>query len=403
MTEANEKQRRPRRANGEGSLIKLKGCRFYYAQFYDQNGRKIRISTQTEVKQEALGTLRREMGKVRDNGQTPVTDMRKIRYADLRAGLIASYVEKGNKSLTVRATGEETITGLKQLDRFFEYSETNAGPSVVQITSDTARRFVAQRQAENVKSAVINRSLACLRRMLRIAHEDGKIHSVPVIHLLAEPKPRRGFVPVQKFEEMLAKFPARLQPYIFFLYHCGGRRGEAEQIEWSQVDLEHAFIRLEDDQTKTGEARIVPLPKRLVAMLDEIKPKAGRVFDTTNLRKEWMKACAACGLGTIIPVEGKKYDPRYEGLTLHDFRRSAVRNLVTLAGVPERVAMRITGHKTRSVFDRYHIVATEDLTGAMQAWEAATQTLLPLSNGEKLGKKGRPKARKLLMALSSRG
>jgi hypothetical protein len=42
-----------RRANGEGSLIKLKGCRFWYAQYYGRNGRKIRISTQTEVKQKA--------------------------------------------------------------------------------------------------------------------------------------------------------------------------------------------------------------------------------------------------------------------------------------------------------------------------------------------------------------
>jgi integrase len=171
-----------------------------------------------------------------------------------------------------------------------------------------------------------------------------------------------------------------------FLYHCGGRRGEAELIEWEQVDLKRGFIRLEEEQTKMDEARIVPLPRPLVAMLREIEPKIGRVFDTTNIRKEWGKACAACGLGRIIPVEGKKYDPRYEGLTLHDFRRSAVRNLVTLAGVPEGVAMRITGHKTRSVFDRYHIVSEEDLSGAMQAWEATTKNLLPQSNGAKLGK-----------------
>jgi hypothetical protein len=72
-----------------------------------------------------------------------------------------------------------------------------------------------------------------------------------------------------------------------------------------------------------------------------------------NIHKEWTKACAALGLGRIIAVEGRPYDPRYEGLTLHDFRRSAIRNLVTL-----KVAMEIAGHKTRSAFDRYHIVGT---------------------------------------------
>ncbi len=51
-----------RRANGEGSLIKLNGCRFWYAQYYDNNGRKIRISTRTAVKQEALAVLRKQMG-----------------------------------------------------------------------------------------------------------------------------------------------------------------------------------------------------------------------------------------------------------------------------------------------------------------------------------------------------
>ncbi|MGB0078614.1 MAG: hypothetical protein WBP87_13715, partial [Candidatus Sulfotelmatobacter sp.] len=50
-------------------------------------------------------------------------------------------------------------------------------------------------------------------------------------------------------------------------------------------------------------------------------------------------------------------------------RRSAVRNLVTIAGVPEKVAMTISGHKTRDVFDRYHIVSTTDVTAAMSRLE----------------------------------
>ena len=134
------------------------------------------------------------------------------------------------------------------------------------------------------------------------------------------------------------------------------------------------------------------------------RTETGRVFDTTNIRKEWTKACAAVGLGRIIAVEGRPYDPRYEGLTLHDFRRSAIRNLVTLAGVREKVAMEITGHKTRSVFDRYHIVDTQDVSNAMQQWEAvASQNLLSQRRGSKLGKNVRHSKRKLLMALSSRG
>ena len=115
------------------------------------------------------------------------------------------------------------------------------------------------------------------------------------------------------------------------------------------------------------------------------------------------------GLGRIIAVEGRPYDPRYEGLTLHDFRRSAIRNLITLAGVREKVAMEITGHKTRSVFDRDHIVDTQDVSNAMQQWEAvASQNLLSQTpgsqaRGSKLGKSTRQSDRKSLRALSSRG
>jgi integrase len=165
--------------------------------------------------------------------------------------------------------------------------------------------------------------------------------------------------------------------------------GEAEQIEWSQVDFKSALIRLEEDQTKNSEARTIPLPDILVKMLSKVEPKEGTVFDTTNLRKAWQKACVAAGLGTLTDVDGKA-DPRYTGLIIHDLRRSAIKNLMK-AGVNENVAMKISGHKTRDVFDRYHIVDTEDVVEAMRR----VQTVAPrrrnglknlVSNGEKIVK-----------------
>jgi hypothetical protein len=123
----------------------------------------------------------------------------------------------------------------------------------------------------------------------------------------------------------------------------------------------------------------------------------GKVFDATNLRKEWHRACVAPGLGTLTRVEGKP-DPRYNGLTIHDLRRSAVKNLMK-AGVREKVAMAISGHKTREVFDRYHIVDTEHLVEAMRRVQqiAPTRNLVP--NGEKVVKiTRRKKLRKLLTA-----
>lgn len=359
-----------RRAKGEGSLLRRAGCRYWYAQYYDHNGKAVRISTKTDVKQKALDFLRREMNK-RDEGFGSVADLKKITYGSLRAALLANYVEKGNKSLHVYADGTEGIPSLKPLDKFFGFTDERPGVSVLKITTDAAREFVKQRQAEGMGNAIINRSLSALRRMLRIAYEDGKLRVVPVIRLLKEPPARKGFLELKKFERLVGLLPSHLRPLITFLYYCGVRLGEALQIEWSQVDLRKRIIRLEEDQTKGQEARSVPLPSVLVNMLEEIKPKEGNVFSAVNLTKEWRKACAACGLGEIIEVPDKPYDPQYRGLIIHDLRRSAVRNLVN-AGVPERVAMKISGHKTRSVFDRYHIVSTDDVSSAMHRLEAAT-------------------------------
>lgn len=318
-----------------------------------------------------------------------VSDLKRITYGDLRAALLANYVERGNKSLETRADGIETIVGLKQLDEHFGFSATNSGVPVTRLTTDAARAFIKARQEQGAGPAMINRSLACLRRMLRIAHEDGKLYNVPKIRLLKEPAPRKGFLALEKFEQLVKALPSHLRPLITFLYYCGVRLGEARQIEWPQVDLKRRLIRLEDDQTKNAEARVVPLPSVLVNMLEEIEPKTGLVFSDTNLRTEWARGCAAAGLGAIQKEESDKNTwHRYTGLIVHDLRRSAIRNLVN-AGVPEKVAMRISGHKTRAVFDRYHIVSTDDVTNAMRALESAT-----LQNGKQVSAKLVQKSRR---------
>lgn len=115
------------------------------------------------------------------------------------------------------------------------------------------------------------------------------------------------------------------------------------------------------------------------------------------LRTEWASACAAVGLGKTEEMKPRTKDgftwTRYTGLHVHDSRRSAVRNLIN-AGVAERIAMRIAEHKTRAVFDRYHIVSTEYVSKAMCKLESAS-----LANGAKLVQTGDVDYRKLLMGL----
>jgi integrase len=132
-------------------------------------------------------------------------------------------------------------------------------------------------------------------------------------------------------------------------------------------------VRLDPGTTKNREGRVFPMTDDLRALLEEqyaehvrLK-KAGQIVPWVFFRmvakgrggekeprpicafgKAWDTACADAGCPGRIP---------------HDLRRTAVRNMVR-AGVPERVAMKLTGHKTRSVFERYNIVSDGNLDAA---------------------------------------
>ena len=91
-----------------------------------------------------------------------------------------------------------------------------------------------------------------------------------------------------------------------------------------------------------------------------------------DFRTAWNTACRETGLGYGYKND-KKYVAKWEkkfnpGPTIHDFRRSAVRNMVR-AGISEKVAMGVSGHKTRAVFDRYDIVDEKDLKRAAEKQE----------------------------------
>jgi integrase len=370
-----------RRAKGEGGLFRVKGSRFWRAQ-YIHNGKVIRVSTEESVKQKALSVLQRLMADTA-RGLPPLPDAHKIRYADLRRGLIDDYTAKGNRSLLTTSDGEDYICGLKQLDEFFGFGPDNPGPPVTRITTDTSRDFAEKRQADGVGTAMVNRSLSCLRRMLRIAHEDNRLQFIPKIRLLKEPPARKGFLEQEKFAELIGLLPTHLRPLIMLLYYCGVRVNEARQIEWPQVNLDARIIRLEEEQTKTEEARVIPLPSVLVMVLRDIEPKTGLVFSDVNLRVEFEKACAGCGLGKRTKMEPKDENGfvwyKYKGLLLHDLRRSAVRNL-RKAGINESVIMKISGHRTAEVFRRYNIVSTDDLSTAMRTLELSSVTSVTVSS-----------------------
>ncbi len=132
-------------------------------------------------------------------------------------------------------------------------------------------------------------------------------------------------------------------------------------------------MRLEPGETKNDEARIPPLTRELHEVLSIQRslrearfPDCPWVFfradgrKVANFYRSWNTACLAAGLHDSEGGVRKLF---------HDLRRSGLRNLIR-AGVPEVVAMRISGHKTRSVFDRYNVVSERDLHDAARRLEA---------------------------------
>jgi hypothetical protein len=99
----------------------------------------------------------------------------------------------------------------------------------------------------------------------------------------------------------------------------------------------------------------------------------------------WRQACFKAGYGRVVKGKDGKRDRIQADRIMHDFRRTAVRNLVR-AGVTEKVAMTMTGHKTRSVFDRYDIVSPGDVERAAALLDQRlTAERAALASGHNLG------------------
>src|SRR5712692_9606886 len=253
------------------------------------------------------------------------------------------------------------------LDNFF------CGYRAVNITTDGIREFIRKRQEEGAANGTINRSLALLRRMFRLAVEDGKLRDVPHFPMLKEAPPRKGFLEYVDFQTLRQELPEHLRPVATTGYYTGMRLGEILGLRWNNVDFLSGELRLDPGTTKNDEPRTVPLTGELLEMLKSERqrnPHAEFVFTQNGRRagsfyKAWKSACKRAGLA---------------GLLFHDLRRTGLRNLVR-AGVPERVAMAISGHKTRAVFERYNIVSGRDLKDAARKLE----TYLAQQNGDKTG------------------
>jgi integrase len=293
---------------------------------------------------------------------------------------------------------------------------------------DLVDRYIRDRQKAGAANATINHEFALLKRMASLALEhlntdDGKLIGALTrwskIRALKERNVRSGFLKDEHYEALARETAAIglwFRAMFEVAYRYGWRKGELLNMRVSQIDLSERTLTLRAGETKNEKARSVPMTDRVFELLKECvagksqndhvfsrpaRKGAGTLFrfkhsrfwwmqyydhgkgihestktenksrareilrdkiealmpdpneakdlPVVDFRDDWQKACKAAG----VP-----------GLLFHDLRRSGVRNM-RRRGIPEKVAMQISGHKTRSVFDRYDITDGADLAAAI--------------------------------------
>lgn len=241
----------------------------------------------------------------------------------------------------------------------------------LQVTEVSTRHLERFSKGLNVKGATINRYRAVWTRAFTLANEVGMNLKAPHWPRYQESAPKRDYVSRKLFDKVLACLKQPYRAFVTAAYWTACRRGEVMVWRWDYIDLDKRLVLLPD--TKGGRPRVVPLAEEawkevlLLSLKRESEwPSSPWVFtldgekpvSKSAIRDAWERARDLAGL---------------PGLRLHALRHTAITNMRS-AGVEEGTAMAISGHRTRSVFDRYGIQPENTLIEAVRRMELAEKS-----------------------------
>lgn len=225
--------------------------------------------------------------------------------------------------------------------------------------------FVADRMKAGASNGEINRELAIVKRAFALATRARKVHTRPFVEMLPEAPPRARFFEHGDFERVCGLLPPEIAALARFCYITGWRwKSAVRPLTWAQINMAADTITIDAGKTKGGEPRIFVMTSERRKLL-----KTRRVA-TDALELRTGKPCALVFHRNGEPLvsfygtwRAASTAAKVPGRLLHDLRRTAIRNLVR-AGVSESVAMKMCGHKTRAIFDRYNVSSEKDLHAA---------------------------------------
>jgi integrase len=344
-----------RELRGHGNVY-LRGSTWWVQ--YSHRGKVYRESSESPDRKVALRLLKQRRGETAKGCIIGPTAER-VTLGDMREALFTDYALRGNRSLVTAKVHVSHLVGF--------FRET---ARALDITSDRIAAFIEAQRKAGYANGTINREVECLRHMFAIMVKAKRLSrdDVPSAPHLEEAPARRGFLEPADFARLRDALPEYLREPASFLYLTGWRKGAMRSLQWLR-DCELRFdddnqliggtVTLQAEHSKNKRAYTLPLRGELLECIrrawESRIAECPFVFHNGrrpvgDFSKAWANACRVAGI---------------EGTLVHDMRRSCARNLVR-AGVSERVAMGVTGHKTRSMFDRYNIVSGDDLTQAME-------------------------------------
>jgi integrase len=339
---------------------------------YSVDGRRYRESSKSRKRSDAVKLLKQRLGQTPEQASARA---QKLTFGDLEAGIVAEYQREGRKSL-----------GRLQA-AFAHLRESFEGWTARAITAEALQMYADER-LRAAKPATVKYELAVLRHAMK-----GRLNPRPAFPEIEVRNARTGFFEQEEFAAVVKELPAEIKRIAVVAYYTGWRKNEILGLTWARIDFEHKVMRLDPNTTKSDKGRTFPfgeLPPLAEALraqrayTDEVQRKLGAVIPWVWHREDGSRICK-------IDEAWKAARKRAgcPGRLFHDFRRTAVRNLVR-AGVPEHWAMALTGHETPEVFRRYSITNEADLKQGVQRLAAlhgaapkqARSSVVPLKAAE---------------------
>lgn len=390
-----KKDKKHRRPRGSGSVYRVNSIdpitgerrpgRIWWISYFGPDGKRHAESTESERKGDGERLLQRRVG-AREHNLPVVPKAEHLTFDDAAQAVITRF--EINKQLKTAKGVRRKIEG--HLQPFF------GGRRLVGITADDVIRYIARRQQQgiiawkgkrkgerikDVSNSQINRELGVLKLVFNRALKDKRIGAAPYIEMLDEPPPCKGFFEPEQMASVLRHLTPELAAVVEFGYITGWRvASEVLPLEWGRVDFKAGTVRLDAGTTKNDDARVVYMTAALRRLLEgrladhEQMKRAGHITPLVffreraetrggekkpkpvgSFKRAWQLACRAAG------VPGKK---------VHDLRRTAVRDL-DRAGVSRTVAMKMVGHRTESMYNRYNITSDGDLKEAARKLDIA--------------------------------